>query len=70
MLEQTDANALIVETARRFAAERLAPHAAERERAARIEPEIVRELGELGFLGATTSAEWGGARSTMRPMPP
>ncbi len=61
MLEQTDANALIVETARRFAADRLVPHAAERERAARIEPEIVRELGELGFLGATTSADWGGA---------
>ncbi len=61
MLEQTDADALIIETARRFAADRLAPHAAERERAARIEPEIVRELGELGFLGATTAAEWGGA---------
>ncbi len=61
MLEHTDESAMIVETARRFAAERLAPHAAAREAAGRIEPEIVRELGELGFLGATTAAEWGGA---------
>ncbi|MBO0710997.1 MAG: acyl-CoA dehydrogenase family protein [Acetobacteraceae bacterium] len=47
--------------ARRFATERLAPGAATREKAGRIEPEIIRELGELGFLGATTPAEWGGS---------
>ena len=61
MLDQTDPNYLIVDTARRFAEERLAPTAAAREKAGRIEPEIVRELGEMGFLGATLSAEWGGA---------
>ena len=61
MLDHTDPNALIVDAARRFAQERLAPHAAAREQAGRIEPEIIRELGEMGFLGATNSAEWGGS---------
>jgi butyryl-CoA dehydrogenase len=61
MLEHTDPNALIVETARRFAQDRLAPSAAEREKAGRIEPEVVAALGEMGFLGATNSAEWGGS---------
>ena len=61
MLEYTDADDLVVETARRFAQERLAPTAAAREKAGRIEPEIVRELGDLGFLGATLSAAWGGS---------
>jgi alkylation response protein AidB-like acyl-CoA dehydrogenase len=61
MLDHTDPNALIVETARRFAQERLAPGAAAREKAGRIEPEIVRELGEMGFLGATLSARWDGS---------
>ena len=61
MLDSTDPNALIVETARRFAQERLAPTAAAREQAGAIEPEIVKALGEMGFLGATNSAEWGGS---------
>ena len=61
MLDTTDPNALVIETARRFAQERLMPGAAAREKAGRIEPEILRELGELGFLGATNSAEWGGS---------
>ncbi len=61
MLDHTDPNALIVDTARRFAMERLAPTAAAREKAGFIEPEIIRELGEMGFLGATTSADWGGS---------
>ena len=65
MLDQTNPNALIIETARRYAQERLAPGAAAREKAGRIEPEIVRELGEMGFLGATLSAEWDGAEIDM-----
>ena len=61
MLDHTSgADTLIVETARRFAAERLAPRAHEREKAGAIEPEIIREMGELGFLGATTPEAWGG----------
>ncbi len=66
MLDNTDPNALIVETARRFAQERLAPTAAAREKAGRIEPEIVRALGEMGFLGATLPAEWDGAEIDMQ----
>ena len=55
------ADALVVDMARRFAAERLTPHAAAREKAAAIEPEIIAEMGDLGFLGATTPEEWGGS---------
>jgi len=55
------ADTLVVDMARKFSEERLAPHAAAREKAKRIEPEIIAELGDLGFLGATTSAEWGGS---------
>ena len=61
MLESTDPNALIIETARRFAQERLAPTAAAREQAGVIEPEVIAALGEMGFLGATLSAESGGS---------
>ena len=55
------ADNLIVDMVRRFAQERLAPFAADREKAAAIEPEIIRELGDLGLLGATTEADWGGS---------
>jgi alkylation response protein AidB-like acyl-CoA dehydrogenase len=55
------ADGLVIDMARRFAADRLAPHAAAREKAGAIEPAIVAEMGELGFLGATTSEEWGGS---------
>jgi len=65
MLEHSDPNALIIDTARRFSAERLAPTAAAREKAGFIEPAILRELGEMGFLGATISAAWDGAEIDM-----
>jgi alkylation response protein AidB-like acyl-CoA dehydrogenase len=55
------ADGLVIDMARRFAADRLAPHAAAREKAGAIEPAIVAEMGELGFLGATTPEEWGGS---------
>ena len=54
-------DSIIVDMVRKFSQDRLAPLAAEREKAGRIEPEIVRELGELGILGATTSADWDGS---------
>jgi alkylation response protein AidB-like acyl-CoA dehydrogenase len=57
----TGTDTLVIDMARRFAAERLAPGAAAREKAGAIEPEIIRELGELGILGATTPAEWDGS---------
>ncbi len=52
---------LIIDMIRKFSQERLAPHAADREKAGRIEPEVIRELGELGVFGATTPAEWDGS---------
>jgi hypothetical protein len=55
------ADTLVIDMVRRFAQERLAPHAAAREKAGRIEPEIIRELGELGVFGATTPEQWGGS---------
>ena len=56
-----DTDSLVIDMVRRFAQERLAPSAAAREKAGRIEPEIVRELGELGVFGATTPAQWDGS---------
>ena len=52
---------LILDMARRFSAERLVPGAAAREKAGAIESAIITELGELGFLGTTTPAEWDGS---------
>jgi hypothetical protein len=52
---------LIIDMIRRFAQDRLAPLAAEREQKKRIEPEIITALGELGVFGATTPAEWDGS---------
>jgi butyryl-CoA dehydrogenase len=52
---------LIIDMVRRFSQERLAPHAAAREKAGRIEPEIIAELGALGLFGATTPGEWDGS---------
>lgn len=52
---------LIRDTARAFAQDRLAPGAAARDKTGTIEPEILRELGELGFLGMTVSPDYDGA---------
>ncbi|HUA78182.1 MAG TPA: acyl-CoA dehydrogenase family protein [Acetobacteraceae bacterium] len=63
MLERVggEADAAVIETVARFAAERLAPGAAAREKAGKFEPELIRELAGLGLFGATTDPEWGGA---------
>lgn len=52
---------LIQDTARAFARDRLAPNAAQWDREGRLPTEILRELGELGFLGMTIDPDWGGA---------
>lgn len=56
-----EADEVVLDLGRRFSRERLAPGAAAREKAAAIEPEVIAELGELGFLGTTTPAEWDGS---------
>lgn len=49
------------ETARRFAGERVRPGYAAREAAGRLEPELLREMGALGLIGAELPEELGGA---------
>ncbi|MBD5804600.1 Acyl-CoA dehydrogenase [Azoarcus sp. Aa7] len=50
----------LVDTASRFARERLAPGYKAREKAERIEREVISEMGELGFLGPELPEEHGG----------
>ncbi|NMG42845.1 cyclohexanecarboxyl-CoA dehydrogenase [Aromatoleum toluvorans] len=50
----------LVDTASRYARERLAPGYKAREKAERIEREVIREMGELGFLGPELSEAHGG----------
>jgi len=57
----TDDQRMIQDTARAFARDRLAPGAARRDREARIEPEVLADLGALGFLGMTVPPEFDGA---------
>lgn len=57
----SDEQVMIRDTARDYAQGRLAPTAAAREKAGTIEPEVIAELGELGFLGMTIDPDWGGA---------
>ncbi len=57
----TDEQRMIQETARRFARERLAPHAAGWEAAGGLPPAVLAELGALGFLGMTVDPAWAGA---------
>ena len=52
---------MIAETARDFAAPRLAPGAAERDRTARFPLEEIRELAELGLLAMKVPTDEGGA---------
>lgn len=55
-----DEQQMIRDTARAFAREVLAPGAAARAAAAAIEPEVLKSLGEMGFLGMTVPEDLGG----------
>jgi len=56
-----DSIELLRESVAAFAAERIAPRAAEIDRANEFPHELWRELGELGVLGVTAPGEYGGA---------
>ena len=56
----TDEQTLIQDVARRFAAERLAPFAAQWDREHAFPAEAVAGLGALGLLGILVPDEWGG----------
>jgi len=49
------------EAARRFAAEKLAPRYAQREREARMEPEVLEEMGALGLIAPDMPEDMGGS---------
>ncbi|MFV0382853.1 acyl-CoA dehydrogenase family protein [Paracoccus sp. (in: a-proteobacteria)] len=56
----SDEQRLIRQTARDFSRDRLAPGAAAREAAGRIEPEVIARMADLGFLGMTVPEDQGG----------
>lgn len=59
--EYSETHELIRETARKFAEERLAPDAVERDEKEIFPTQAVKELGELGFMGMMVPEKWGGA---------
>ncbi|MEM8608489.1 MAG: acyl-CoA dehydrogenase family protein [Myxococcota bacterium] len=57
----TEQQALIRESAARFARDRLAPNSRRWEAEQRVPEGVLREMGELGFMGMTVPEAWGGA---------
>jgi len=57
----TEEQLMIQETAREFAQAEIAPTAIERDKQAIFPAEIVKKLGELGFLGIMVDPKYGGA---------
>ena len=57
----TEEQLMIQETAREFARAEIAPTAIERDINADFPTEIVKKLGELGFLGIMVDPKYGGA---------
>lgn len=59
--EFTDEQLMIQQTAREFAETEIAPSAVERDKNAEFPSEIVKKLGELGFMGMMVTPEYDGA---------
>jgi len=57
----TEQQEMIRDAAARFAEERLAPNSRLWEAAGEVDAAVLREMGELGFLGMTVPEQWGGA---------
>lgn len=57
----TEEQLMIKQTAKEFAESEIAPTAVERDINGEFPYEIVKKLGELGFMGMMVSPEWGGA---------
>lgn len=60
-LEFDDIQLSIKDSARKFAQEEIAPTAIERDIKQEFPKEIIKKMGELGFMGMNVSEEWGGA---------
>src|SRR6476661_8149831 len=56
----TDEQRLISDSAREFADKEIAPRVRENDRAGRFDRELASMLGEMGYLGAPVSEEYGG----------
>ena len=56
----TDEQRLISESAREFCDKEIAPRVRDNDRAARFDRELASKLGEMGYLGAPVSEEYGG----------
>ncbi len=57
----SDQHIMIREMSRQFAAEHLAPYAADWDRTSTVPQEALKEMGNLGLLGMLVPEEWGGA---------
>ena len=60
-MQLTEEQTMIRDMARTFAAEQLAPHAAEWDRTHTFPADAIRQMGELGLLGMLVPADWDGA---------
>ncbi len=58
--ELDDIQKMVRDTARKFAREEVAPHAAAMDKSGKFRPEITAQMAELGFLGAAMPEEYGG----------
>src|SRR5918997_2301518 len=58
--ELSEEERLIRETARDFTDREIVPRARDMDRAGAFDPELIRGLGALGFLGAIVAEEYGG----------
>src|SRR5512146_1129553 len=61
VFELTDEQRMIQETARNFAQKEVLPRAADLDETGRFPEELVRQMGELGFMGIAVPEEYGGA---------
>jgi alkylation response protein AidB-like acyl-CoA dehydrogenase len=60
-LQLSDINEQIRDTARKFAQEEIAPSVIERDIKQEVGIDLLKQLGELGFLGMMVDPEWGGS---------
>ncbi|MFN4907738.1 MAG: acyl-CoA dehydrogenase [Bacteroidota bacterium] len=60
-LQLSETHEMIRETARQFAKDEVAPTSIERDKSGEFPTDIVKKMGELGFLGMMVSPEWGGS---------
>ena len=60
MIDLTDEQKLIQETARDFVDNEVIPKARDSDRAQKFDTELAHRLGEMGYLGAPVAEEYGG----------